>query len=606
MEYTHVGLTIAASVEFSGSFVLPSFDVPLQPVRAPFVMTGGFSYSGGRERLYGSGAATITLVPDAGLPGRWRVTDVLYELGGPLPTPWASRDVGAVGRAGLASNVRDAFVIAGDGADIWGTSDSFRFAHVPMLGSGSVVARLVAANAVPDPFALSLPDTNRFAKAGIMIRQGLPPSSAGVILDVKPDGGLEFMVRYAGGENTLFLAGAETSGHDVWLRLSRNSAHITAMYSVDGVSWQTLGSVNVPFVTTELVAGLAVTSHDPGALYGALFDQVNISGQQLTDNLLAEGDFEGYKPPSLGTPGWVSDDTLRQVSAKSETHQPHSGFKNGACWTTTYLDCGIYQELSAPASGTYAFSIYAGADRAGGLAGVNVDGSTANMVQIDPTDFGDYRRYTMTFTAAAGSTIRVWMYSPASPGYVVIDDASLTIGSGVRYVTSGTWTNGIPPVIPPLARFRLSGEGFEVSGRAEWGAVEPLQVCGGGCAPGSVVRLNSMFANAEPDPFAHLAPGAATVDGVVYNHVEFGGLVSMSGASMQVPTPDAADQLLRLSSPFTFSGTLRGVVNAHDPTDAFRLPLVGHGTATLTLRSEPDPQSGRLRLRYWGLTYEFE
>jgi len=115
-----------------------------------------------------------------------------------------------------------------------------------------------------------------------------------------------------------------------------------------------------------------------------------------------------------------------------------------------------------------------------------------------------------------------------------------------------------------------------------------------------------MFANAEPDPFAHLAPGAATVDGVVYNHVEFGGLVSMSGASMQVPTPDAADQLLRLSSPFTFSGTLRGVVNAHDPTDAFRLPLVGHGTATLTLRSEPDPQSGRLRLRYWGLTYEFE
>jgi hypothetical protein len=32
----------------------------------------------------------------------------------------------------------------------------------------------------------------------------------------------------------------------------------------------------------------------------------------------------------------------------------------------------------------------------------------------------------MTFQASAGDTIRVWMYSPATPGYVVIDDVSLT------------------------------------------------------------------------------------------------------------------------------------------------------------------------------------
>jgi len=32
----------------------------------------------------------------------------------------------------------------------------------------------------------------------------------------------------------------------------------------------------------------------------------------------------------------------------------------------------------------------------------------------------------MTFSASPGETIRVWMYSPPSPGYVVIDDATLT------------------------------------------------------------------------------------------------------------------------------------------------------------------------------------
>jgi len=30
-------------------------------------------------------------------------------------------------------------------------------------------------------------------------------------------------------------------------------------------------------------------------------------------------------------------------------------------------------------------------------------------------------------SARAGDIIRVWMYSPATPGYVVIDDAALTL-----------------------------------------------------------------------------------------------------------------------------------------------------------------------------------
>ena len=38
-----------------------------------------------------------------------------------------------------------------------------------------------------------------------------------------------------------------------------------------------------------------------------------------------------------------------------------------------------------------------------------------------------FEGYTMTFTASAGDVIRVWMYSPASPGYVVIDDAILML-----------------------------------------------------------------------------------------------------------------------------------------------------------------------------------
>jgi hypothetical protein len=142
--------------------------------------------------------------------------------------------------------------------------------------------------------------------------------------------------------------------------------------------------------------------------------------------LLVKGDFETYRPPSLGAPGWVSD-SIRQVPAKSETHQPHAGSQNGACWSTSSLDCGMYQEVTAPAPGEYTFTIYANANRAGGLVGVNVNGVAVATAKVITRGFGNYGTpYTMKFSASPGQTIRVWMYSPPSPGYVVIDDATLT------------------------------------------------------------------------------------------------------------------------------------------------------------------------------------
>ena len=143
-------------------------------------------------------------------------------------------------------------------------------------------------------------------------------------------------------------------------------------------------------------------------------------------DLLVRGDFETYTPPSLGAPGWVSDSS-RRVAAKSETHQPHAGSKNGACSVTTSLDCGMYQEVTAPAPGGYTFTVYANANRAGGLVGVNVNGVTVATSKVIAHGFGNYGApYAMTFSASQGETIRVWMYSPATPGYVVIDDATLT------------------------------------------------------------------------------------------------------------------------------------------------------------------------------------
>jgi hypothetical protein len=142
-------------------------------------------------------------------------------------------------------------------------------------------------------------------------------------------------------------------------------------------------------------------------------------------NLLEKSGFEEYAPSALGIPGWVSD-PIRQTPAYSESNQPHSGSHNGACFTTDSLDCGIYQEVTAPSTGTYLLTFYATADRGGGLVGANVNGALAVSSPVDARGFRTYgAAYRMMFPATAGDTIRVWMYSPAIPGYVVVDDVSL-------------------------------------------------------------------------------------------------------------------------------------------------------------------------------------
>src|SRR6185369_10198877 len=86
--------------------------------------------------------------------------------------------------------------MAGAGSDIWGTADSFRYVYQTLQGDGAILAHVSAEDAV-----------NPFAKVGVMFRATVDADSPEVILDVKPDGGLEFMTRSAVGGDTVFLAG---------------------------------------------------------------------------------------------------------------------------------------------------------------------------------------------------------------------------------------------------------------------------------------------------------------------------------------------------------------------------------------------------------------
>jgi hypothetical protein len=298
-----------------------------------------------------------------------------------------------------------------------------------LIGDSQLTARVVSEDS-----------TRTFAKAGLTFSTDSSADAARVILDVKPDGGIEFMARSSAGGSMAFIAGS-TVTFPVWLRLTRTGDQFVGEVSMDETSWTSVGTVSVVMPTTHILGyihgGLAVTSQGGDTLNNVVFDDVAVTTElegPAGPNLLVNAGFEDSVVPTVG-PGWVSDVPFRQTPAVSETSSPHTGTHNAACHTASG-DCGIYQDVTPAAdmAGNMLFSIYARADHPGGLVGVNVNGQPLRAAGVL---VGGYQRYTVGFctcsvpSSSSPPVIRVWMYAPA--GVVVdIDDVTLVQYRGPR------------------------------------------------------------------------------------------------------------------------------------------------------------------------------
>jgi hypothetical protein len=209
-------------------------------------------------------AALVVTSHDTGLVNTAVFDSVTVNAlqGGPLPMAWLVQNVGDTSANGSASYSNGTFTVRGDGADLWGTADSFTFAYVAVWNQlASLEARVTG-----------IQNTNTYAKAGLMVRSSLDAASPSVILDVKPDGGVEFMTRAQEGGPTSFLAGATVDPSEpVWLRLVVDDRNRVTGLMSDGITWTPVGVTAMPSVN---FAGLAVTSHSPGVLNTSTFDQV--------------------------------------------------------------------------------------------------------------------------------------------------------------------------------------------------------------------------------------------------------------------------------------------------------------------------------------------
>ena len=193
-----------------------------------------------------------------------------------------------------------AFVMQGAGADVWGSSDEFRYAYKSLTGDGSIQARVVAIGA----------GSSTWAKGGVMIRSTLDANSPHMIMALTggDGGGIAFQGRQTVAGNSSSFHGAVTAEAPFWVKLTREGNSITGYYAADdpnrGVpdvnDWQPMTAtspdnsgfpisnpveVNMP---ETVYVGLFVTSHAAGELRTFTFDNVTASDSVTGDWQVAD------------------------------------------------------------------------------------------------------------------------------------------------------------------------------------------------------------------------------------------------------------------------------------------------------------------------------
>jgi len=168
--------------------------------------------------------------------------------------------------AGNASYANNVFTVNGAGTQIYGTADAFHFVYQPLLGDGTIVARLV-----------SLQGGSGYVSAGVMIREALSPDSTNAkTADWAAYGSIYFDVRSTTGGSTS-EPGHVTVTLPYWVKVTRSGSTFTSYTSSDGANWVQLGANQTINMAQNVFVGLAVTSGTPTALATATFDNVSIT-----------------------------------------------------------------------------------------------------------------------------------------------------------------------------------------------------------------------------------------------------------------------------------------------------------------------------------------
>jgi hypothetical protein len=183
-----------------------------------------------------------------------------------------SADIGSPALAGsLSYNASSgAYTVKAGGADIWGSSDQFRYTYTTFNVNAQITARVT-----------SVSNTSSSAKAGVMFRDSAAANAAYAFAWVSPSNQVTFETRSSNGATASYTVSLSPGGSPVWVRLIRNgssSNQFSAYYSLNGTSWTQVGTTQTVTMSSAYLAGLAVTSHNTTTLNTSVIDNASVNG----------------------------------------------------------------------------------------------------------------------------------------------------------------------------------------------------------------------------------------------------------------------------------------------------------------------------------------
>jgi regulation of enolase protein 1 (concanavalin A-like superfamily)/fibronectin type 3 domain-containing protein len=263
----------------------------------------------------------------------------------PAQAAMASQDIGGVTPAGSTSTITDGidYDITAGGANIWGTSDQFRYVYKQISGDFDVKVQIT-----------SLLNNDPKAKAGIMARASLSANAANAYMRLNPiaSNGPRFSYRTTSGGSTS-TQGSDSGTAPMWVRLKRAGSTFSAFYSSDGTNWTSSGSISIS-MGSSIYLGLATCA--------------NISGQTTAAQYRSFGDTSSVPTIPNAPSGLAATGGNNQVSLSwADNSNNETGFiiersADGVTFDTTFnvaANVTGYTDTAVTAGLTYTYRVRA-------------------------------------------------------------------------------------------------------------------------------------------------------------------------------------------------------------------------------------------------------
>ncbi|HEU5028573.1 MAG TPA: ABC transporter permease subunit [Spirillospora sp.] len=245
--------------------------------------------------------------------------------------------IGILGTGGPNLNHPPDAIPIGPGGEA--VNDSFYFVHRTLRGDGSITVPVTSLTGIISVGPDERPGVEPWAKAGIIVKDGLRPGSRYAAIMVTGGHGMRMQHDYV--HDT---AAPRAIAAARWLRLVRSGDTITGYGSADGAHWTPAGTARLPGLASTVQAGAFVASpmSITATAHGAAFDPAVATatfGQVAVDGRWAPGAWKGEQVRGAGTSG-------------SYTDTRHGGFTEAGRGLTVTGAGDIAPIVGGPALGT--------------------------------------------------------------------------------------------------------------------------------------------------------------------------------------------------------------------------------------------------------------